>query len=347
MIKIPAKSCIRDGSGKVPVVDTVLKTCDYLGAVKARLNIGRMNYSVKPGLYAVGSPEKDSPVLVSANYKMSFDWLRRGLGGINAWIMVLDTKGINVWCAAGKGTFGTDEIINRIRLTRLTEIVSHRLIILPQLGAPGAAAHKVKKETGFGVRYGPVRSADIPEFLSKGMKTSPEMRSVKFNFLDRLVLVPLEVIMSLKIFVLVSALLFILAGFSSSGYSASMAMEKGLLSIMLFTSALISGAVFGPLLLPLIPGRAFSLKGFITGITTAFIIVGYYFARQSINTIEAAAWFLAIPAVSSYLTMNFTGASTYTSLSGVKKEMRMALPVQITLTTAGAVIWVIARFFRG
>ena len=77
-----------------------------------------MDYRVEPGLYAVGSPTADSPVLVSANYKMSFDRLRSALPGVDAWILVLDTKGINVWCAAGKGTFGTDELVRRIEAAR-------------------------------------------------------------------------------------------------------------------------------------------------------------------------------------------------------------------------------------
>ena len=70
-----------------------------------------MRYKVDPGLYAVGRPTVESPVLVSANYKLSFDRLRSQLTGLDAWMLVLDTHGVNVWCSAGKGTFGTDEIV--------------------------------------------------------------------------------------------------------------------------------------------------------------------------------------------------------------------------------------------
>ena len=62
--------------GDVPVVSTRLEMADRLGAWKARWGIGRMQYRVAPGLYAVGNPTPDSPVLVSANYKLSFDRLR-------------------------------------------------------------------------------------------------------------------------------------------------------------------------------------------------------------------------------------------------------------------------------
>lgn len=94
--------------------DSVITFSDRLGAWKARWGIGRMNYRVEPGLYRLGKPDRRSPVFVSANYKMSFDILRSSLAGRDCWILVLDTKGINVWCAAGKGTFGPMELMGRI-----------------------------------------------------------------------------------------------------------------------------------------------------------------------------------------------------------------------------------------
>jgi acetyl-CoA decarbonylase/synthase complex subunit gamma len=56
------------------------------------------------------------------------------------------------------------------------------------------------------------------------------------------------------------------------------------------------------------------------------------------------AWILLIPAVSAYLAMNFTGASTYTSLSGVKKEMHWALPLQIGTGVIGIILWIGSHF---
>ena len=76
-----------------------------------------MHFRVEPGLYALGDPSTSSPVLVTANYKMSFDRLRSSLPGRDTWILVLDTKGINVWCAAGKGSIGTDELVTCIAET--------------------------------------------------------------------------------------------------------------------------------------------------------------------------------------------------------------------------------------
>ena len=98
-------------AGKVPRIASKILLSDRLGAWKARWGIGRMNYMVPPGLYALGRPTPDAPVLVTANYKMSFDIVRKAMAGHSAWLLVLETFGINVWCAAGKGTFGTEELV--------------------------------------------------------------------------------------------------------------------------------------------------------------------------------------------------------------------------------------------
>ena len=109
-------------AGFVPRVRTRLSFRDRAGTVSTRIGIGRYNYKVVPGLYGVGNPGADSPVLVTANYKLTFDALRKELGGIDAWILVADTRGINVWCAAGKGLFSTDEVVRRVKASRLTDV---------------------------------------------------------------------------------------------------------------------------------------------------------------------------------------------------------------------------------
>ena len=152
----------------------------------ARWGVDRSGHRVAPGLYALGNPTPDSPVFVTANYTLSFDALRSELVGVDGHILVLDTKGINVWCAAGKGTFGTEELVHRIEVSQLRGLVAHRTLILPQLGAPGIAAHEVKQRSGFKVEYGPVRAADLPAYLQTH-QASPEMRQVLFPLVDRLV----------------------------------------------------------------------------------------------------------------------------------------------------------------
>ena len=332
-------------AGLIPLVATRLGMADRLGAVKARLGIQRMHYAVDPGLYAVGSPIAESPVFVSANYKLSFDHLRRELEGINGWIMVIDTKGINVWCAAGKGTFGADEIIHSIEITQLSKIVNHHSIIVPQLGAPGVSAHHVKQVSSFRVIYGPVRAGDIREFLDAGMKTTPVMRRVLFNIGDRAVLVPMELIQWSPLAFSVAVVFFLLTGLGQNGYS--LPGWAGAREACLLLLAFAAGGALVPVFLPWLPGRAFSWKGTSLGLILAILlaVLGFIPSAHLTGQLETAAWVLLTPAICAFMAMNFTGASTYTSLSGVKREMRFAVPSQIVAVILGFGLWVLARFF--
>jgi hypothetical protein len=238
---------INSPAGPVPQVATRWTREDYKGSWTARWGAGRMNYMIAPGLYAAGTPDQSSPVFASANYKMSFDHLRRALDKMNAWILVLDTKGINVWCAAGKGTFGTADLVRQLARCRLAEIVSHRSIIVPQLGAPGIAAHEVKRHSGFRVIYGPVRAQDIPAFISSGNKATRDMRTVRFDTRDRLVLTPIE-LYNMKtplMWLAVVLLLLQLIGLLQVTWA----------EVIPILGAILAGAVVAPVLLPIIPGR--------------------------------------------------------------------------------------------
>jgi len=334
-------SLVAQNGREIPRAATKLRLADWLGALKVRCGFGRMTYTVEPGLYAVGDPDADSVVLVSANYKLSFDALRKELSGLDAWIMVLDTKGVNVWCAAGKGTFGTDEIVRRIEEARLAEIVNHKRLIVPQLGAPGVAAHLVRKRCGFSVTYGPVRADDIIPFIEAGNKATKQMRQVRFSFYDRLILTPLELVLTGRSVVFAAALLFVLSGLSPQGYSSRLAVENAGRLVLIVLAASLAGAFIGPLLLPWLPGRSFSFKGFTAGLLVA---AGLSLVNLTGPRIETVAWVLMIPAAASYLTMNFTGASTYTSISGVRKEMRVAVPMQLIGAALGLALWIVARF---
>jgi hypothetical protein len=322
-------------SGRVLNVASSLTLADTLGSWKVRWGINRMNYYVNPGLYCTGNPDSNSPVLVTANYKMSFDSLRKELSGLSAWILVLDTKGINVWCAAGKGTFGTKEIIDRIDKVKLSSVVSHRTIILPQLGAPGISAHEVAKHSGFKVVFGPVRARDVKAFIATGLKADREMRTVNFPFIDRLVLTPIELISALKPTLIIFGVLFILnaIGFGHFGFT----------DLYAFIGAILAGTVLTPILLPWLPGRAFAFKGWILGLLWS-LSVNWLSGWPSIplyGWLGSIAYTLILPAVSAYLAMNFTGCSTYTSFSGVKREMQIAVPLILISTALGIILLIV------
>lgn len=330
-------------SAQVPHVTSQLSLQDKVGALKVRLAINRYSYSVEPGIYALGQPNRHSDVFVTSNYKLTFDIVRRDLDGINAWILVLDTNGVNVWCAAGKGTFGTVELVKRIKSTSLQDIVAHRKLILPQLGAVGVAAYKVKEQTGFSVIYGPVRSREIHSFVENGYKSTPAMRRVDFPFFERLKLVPVEIVLSYKYLFVALILLLGIAGIHPEGYSFDLLLSKTPVLLLDVFVGYFAGTLITPLLLPYIPFRSFSGKGFFIGILAAMILFVFNLLGDSFT--EVFSWFMILLSLSSFLAMNFTGASTYTSLSGVRKEMKIAIPIQIGFTVIGLILNVISKVF--
>jgi hypothetical protein len=331
-------------AGDIPVVKTRLLPFDRLGAYKVRWGMGRKKFRVDPGLYAVGNPDSDSPVLVTANFKLTFDKLRSELGGIDGWIMVLDTKGINVWCAAGKGTFGTEEIVRRINEVELNKIVSKKKLILPQLAAPGVSAHKVKEQSGFRIIYGPVKAKHIPAFLKSGNKATPDMREVTFNMWERAILIPNDFVQNLKFLFYAAAAFLLLSGFGPGIYSLQRVLKYGVTSVVLLIITYFVAMIFPQLFLPFIPGRSFSAKGGWIGVITAALATLYLHDKQIISNFGIAAWFFIIPAVTSFIAMNYTGVSTYTSLSGVIKEMKIALPVQLAFAFIGVGLWITGLF---
>ncbi|MGE5237844.1 MAG: mercury methylation corrinoid protein HgcA [Chloroflexota bacterium] len=318
-------------SGSVPRVSTALTISDHWEHVKCRISAFRHSYSVPPGLYAVGEPDRSSDVLVSANYKLSFDALRRELTGLDAWILVLDTKGINVWCAAGKGTFGTEELVGRIRSAQLDKVVDHRRIILPQLCAPGVSAHKVGRATGFRVLYGPVQARDIPAYIKAGYKASREMRTVAFTLHDRLVLTPMEVVPAMKKFPIYAAAILIILGLSPSGILFKDAWAGGLPLLVLGLVAVLAGAFFTPLLLPFIPFRSFAMKGWLVGLLSLYLSSQFVTPPDQHSVLLLAFSYLFFPLASSYIALQFTGATTFTGMSGVKRELKFALPVYVSV----------------
>lgn len=315
---------------EINVLTSSWRFADYWGALRVRLGIGRNRYRVNPGLYKIGTPGEETPVYVTANYKLSLDHLRRALTGRDSWILVLDTKGINVWCAAGKGSFGTKELVHRIQNVSLSDHVSHRQLILPQLGAPGMVPSQVRKESGFSICYGPVEAVDLPAFMDQGQKATPEMRRKRFPLSERLAVSLTHLsqgifpTLGIALFFCIIDVLFFRTPILTTLFD----------NLLISAASLIFGTVLAGALLFVLPGKAFSLKGFILGLfmylflflpspTTAGLFI---YPLSKILILHC--WIV-------FSVLNLTGSSTYTSLSGVRKEMSISVPLLIAGTAAG------------
>lgn len=319
---------------EIRTTDSTITFAHRLDHLLARGGWKREGHRVDPGLYRLGNPDPGSPVFASANYTLSFDALRTALAGMDAWILVLDTKGINVWCAAGKGTFGTDELVHRIESSRLPAVVRHRKIIVPQLGAPGISWPEVMRRSEFLVEYGPVRAKDLPEYLMTHTAT-PAMRRVEFPLKDRLVLTPVEFVHTALPMVIAAAFLWYLAGPVAAQAAVS---------------AILAGTVLFPALLPFIPTQDFSTKGLILGLIIAVPYALSFGTNPDLpgwaGGAGAAAALLIIPAVVAYFALNFTGCTTFTSRTGVKKEIFRYVPAMAAMAGTGLVIMIVLGMSR-
>jgi hypothetical protein len=333
---------VKTSAGIIPVVSTVLSKQEKWEHIKCRLGGFRNKYQITPGICAVGNPDSSSDVFVSSNYKLSFDEVRRELKGMNAWILVLDTKGINVWCAAGKGTFGTDELVNRINSVQLDRIVAHKRIIVPQLGAVGVSAYRVTKAAGFRVSFSPVRITDIREYIRAGYKATQQMRRVEFPIMDRLILTPIELNLVMPKFLYFMLLMLLVFGLRPNGILFADMISGGMPFIGLGLIAVFAGAFLTPVFLPFIPSRSFAIKGWIIGMLLTFPALKMISAFDDSLLLTASA-LIFFPVASSYLALQFTGATTFTSSSGVNKELRISLPLYILSSAVAAVLLVIYK----
>lgn len=366
---------IKTQAGIIPIVSTVLNWKDMIGAIRVRWGIRRNNYKINPGLYAIGSPNEGSEVLVTANYKLTFDTVRKNLSGMNVWLLVLNTHGVNVWCAAGKGTFSSEELIYRTHKVHLEKVVNHRRLILPQLGAPGISAHKVKNwgvdktryintDTiksntpntkfvyseanllqGYRVVYGPVKASDIKKFFELKFKATPEMRRVKFGIADRLKLIPNDFLYGKKYLtgIILSLIVFSLIG-KPYPFDWSIIKSQSIQIAVIISTAYVSGIVLTPILLPFIPVKMFALKGLIISLITSFILIGFGLIGPGIT--YQLSFILLNGSLASFVAMNFTGSSTYTSLSGVKTEMKFAIPLQVTMGVMGLILFIVGNILN-
>jgi NAD-dependent dihydropyrimidine dehydrogenase PreA subunit len=143
-------------------------------------------FPCKTGLVKIGNPGRDAPVLLTGNFRLTVERVRRALEGIDAYLLVANSGGVNVWCAATGGHLTNHDVISVLKTSGVGNLVDHRRVILPQLAATGIESKIVHQKTGWRVVWGPVYATSIPRFLSGGLEKSPYMRTVRFPWPQRL-----------------------------------------------------------------------------------------------------------------------------------------------------------------
>lgn len=328
---------------QVPVLSRDMKLKDNIATAMVRCGINRYTYEVPTGLYLIGELEHAKDVIVTCNYKLTIDVLRTSIKSRGVFILVLDTFGINVWCAAGKSTFASKELIYQIVKNDIKKKLKIRKVILPQLGATSMEPSIIRKMSGLSVVYGPVRAEDIDEFLENSYSCSEDMRTVDFPLKERLKLTPLEFIQSIK-YILISVIAFLL-------YSALFFESSDILHITMYNSLSILvltliGTIIFPAMINILPFKWFSLNNILLSLP---IIIGfaYYETLNDINPSIYVALALIIVRLmySAFIAFRFTGSTTFTSFSGAKHEGKMIVKCSKIVTVISIVLLLLSKLF--
>lgn len=163
------------------------------------------------GLIRIGNPGRGSPVLVTGNFALTVRRLRDALRGQDCWLLVANSKGINVWCAAGGGHLTHHDIISAMHVSRIEERVDHREVILPQLCATGVERRRITEATGFRARWGPARLEDLPAFLDRGARVRNNERFMRFPAWERM---EIAAMWGIPMLIIALPILMLLAGFA-------------------------------------------------------------------------------------------------------------------------------------
>jgi acetyl-CoA decarbonylase/synthase complex subunit gamma len=125
---------------------------------------------MNPGLYRVGTPGKDAPVLMTVNFSLTFFTLEGYLESarIPCFMLIVDTEGLSVLTAVAAGKLNETLVRDAIRKFDVENEVSHKKLIIPGYAAP--LSGRIEEATGWKVMVGPRDAADIGDFLNEEWK---------------------------------------------------------------------------------------------------------------------------------------------------------------------------------
>jgi acetyl-CoA decarbonylase/synthase complex subunit gamma len=147
------------------------------GSARAALTLRQNIYTdpqkpiqMNPGIYRVGSPDKDSPVLMTVNFSLTFFTLQGYLESarVPCFMLIVDTEGLSVLTAVAAGKLSEMLVRDSIKKFGLENEVAHRKMIIPGYASP--LSGRIEDATGWKVLVGPRDAAEIGEYLHEEWK---------------------------------------------------------------------------------------------------------------------------------------------------------------------------------
>lgn len=280
---------------------------DYLKALVSWIFLFMRVFSVKPGLYYIGQRDEKAPIIVTANNYLTVFLLARRIGKRNVRLLIIDTRGINVWCAAGKGQFSSGEIIDKATYFELLNGKNNETFILPKFSFAGVNLAELRKN-GIHPIIGPLYAKDVPSFLDQETYENQVDDIVKFGLKSRaFTALPTAVqffyyflgIYVISLGTLTPAIIWIATGL----------------------------AFIYPLLFPMLPGKFFAVKG----IFMALSISIFDLLVTNLNLVNQLSLIIFLFATSIFIALSYTGNSAVSNYTSVRKETARFLPVVVFL----------------
>jgi hypothetical protein len=321
LLQLVATKAASRPAPEVATVATGWTLGDRLANVASTLTLFSTFFRFAPGLYRLGEPGPDSPLLVTANFTLTFNLVRRALHGRDAYLLVIDTRGINVWCAAGGKKFSTREVALSHRAFRLAE-VPHRLpFLLPQLAATGVSKYQLRDDFGLEAAFGPVYIRDFPAYADAGYRKAEAMRVVDWGLAKRLEVTWSFALMNAAAVALPLAVFHTL--YSPLAVAAVAAISLGV------------GALF-----PWLPTRLYAIKGLAAAALVAIPVIIYKWLGGA-GAFGLAQWGIFLAFAGILLGLEFSGNTSVSSPSQVRQEFKPGLVALASLLVAFIVLLVI------
>ena len=208
-----------------------------------------IGFSTEPTLIKVGNPNEMSPVLLTCNFNITVKRVLKALKGLDCYLLVAPSNGINVWCGACGDDFHTDSVLSIIKTSGINDLVKHKNLILPQLSAPGIDPVEIKKKTGWNVKFGPVYIKDIHKYLENNFTKSKKQSIIRFTLSKRAEMANMYFF---SLFIILTPIYWIVAIFLPSILDLILYLDTILLLMIIMYGCL--------LILPSIPTRTGAIK---------------------------------------------------------------------------------------
>jgi acetyl-CoA decarbonylase/synthase complex subunit gamma len=122
--------------------------------------------TVTEGIYEIGKPDENSPVLVTANFALTYFIVSGEVEAskVPSWLLIKDTEGLSVLTAWAAGKFSGDDVGIFVKKSGIADKIKHREIIIP--GYAAAIVGELEEELpDWKVIVGPREAAHLPAFL--------------------------------------------------------------------------------------------------------------------------------------------------------------------------------------